>query len=114
MDNQSILYALKHKLIGHFESHNFKNGNGNMSDYIQQIEIKYQANGNNDYLYYTQKIRERIGEISRTLNNLGSDLIKLYDNDPQLLIRSEINLALFNITSVDFLEDLLFFFEPTL
>lgn len=111
MDNQ-LLPALKHKVVGHFKSHNFRNGNGNISNYIQQLDIKYRANDNNDYLQYTQKIRERIGEISRVLNNLEGNLIRLYNNEPQLLIESEINVALSNITSVDFLKDLLFFFEP--
>jgi len=112
MDNQLLLPALKHKIVGHFKSHNFRNGNENISNYIQQLDIKYRANDNNDYLQYTQKIRERIGEISRVLNNLEGNLIRLYNNEPQLLIESEINVALSNITSVDFLKDLLFFFEP--
>lgn len=114
MDNQ-LLPALKHKVVGHFKSHNFRNGNGNILNYIQQLEIKY--HGNHHYSYWLTSIRNAINQISQELNVGsidGNSRLRAYNNDPQLLIECQLDSCLCNITSVDLLQELLFFFEPIL
>lgn len=111
--DQLPLPALKHKICGHFRTYNFKNGNGNIQNYIQQLENKYRANY--DYSRWLMSIRNTINQISQELNVGsidGNSRLRAYDNDPQLLIECQIDSCLCNITSIELLQELLFFFEP--
>ena len=110
---QLLLPSLKQQIINYFKDHNFKNGNDNLLNYIQILENKYRINQN--YIQWLNIIRNTINQCSTKINTNsfdGTSYLKTHVNDLKLLIESDFNTALCNVSSIELLKDLLFFFKP--
>lgn len=118
MENPLMAPALKYRIVKHFCSHNFKNGNHNILSYLQLLENAdirwvdcrdYDNDIDSNVKAHISQLRQTINNISIRLNS--NDLLCEYNRDPQLLIENELNVVLGNISNNKLLIWILYFFE---
>lgn len=108
MDNQLLLPALKHKIISHFFSYNFKSGNQHILEYLRNLEnITYKDD---------LETKNKLEQFCQKIGTLSTTIIRSirYEHDLYPLIEDELNVVLSNISDVVFLKNILYFFEPNL
>jgi hypothetical protein len=93
-------FALKYKITKHFLSHNFKNGNDYILAYLRYLE--------------NEKYKDEI-EMKLHIGRIGQkifDISRMMDSSQNYSIECELNTVLFNISNIELLRNLLYFFEP--
>lgn len=109
MNEALLVPVLKHKIISHFFSYNFKSGNQNISEYLQNLgNIIY--NDNCEIKNKLEQIKLRINQLSTMINPLSN----ISKDDLYPVIEDELNIVLSNISDISLLKNILYFFEPNL
>lgn len=98
----SSTIILKHKLINHFRSYDFKNGNDNLSNYVELIKNKYIEN------VFLQN------QLTTLFNNIKDfpRYIEIHSKrDINSLVNEKFDYLFNNINNDEILKELLDFFE---